>query len=436
MRKVIIPFLLTVALIAWHSQFATANAPGDANGDGRVDIQDLLLVTSAFNASPPSDTRADTNGDAVVDIFDLVSVGSRFGWVQPNLARYPYIQSTTTATTIVAWRTDIPVDSRVDYGTAAGYGLSVTDSTRTTDHALTLAGLLSDTTYHYRVSGSGVPLAPDETFKTAPGPSGSQFSFVAFGDSGDGSPNMTSIANLVKTLNPDFLVHTGDLIYDAGEPRNFDPRFFTPYKDVIKSKPFFPTMGNHDTYTAAGQPWLDAFYLPSNNPSGTERYYSFDYGNAHFVSLYVPEDVAVPQEQQSWLINDLRSTTLTWKFVFFHVPPYSSSAHGNALAVRNSISNLLEGYGVDIVFNGHDHDYERTTTLKDYSPDLRGVYYVVTGGGGASLYPAGASPFTAFSASVFHVTQVQVNGNVLTLRAIRADGTVIDTLTVDRNPAP
>ena len=314
MKEVLLPFLLTIALIAWHSQFATANSPDDANGDGHVDIQDLLLVTSAFNTSPPSDARADTNGDRIVDIFDLVSVGSRFGWVQP--------------------------------------------------------------------------------------------------------------------------VRTGDLTYDAGEPQNFDPRFFTPYKDVIKSKPSFPTMGNHDTYTAAGQPWLDAFYLPSNNPAGTERYYSFDYGNAHFVSLNVPEDMAVSPEQQTWLVNDLRSTTLTWKFVFFHVPPYSSSAHGNAMAVRNSVSNLLEGHGVDIVFNGHDHDYERTTTRKDYYPDGKGVVYVVTGGGGAPLYPAGVSPFTAYSASVFHVTQVQVNGNALTLRAVRADGTAIDTLTIARSPTP
>lgn len=351
---------------------------------------------------------------------------------QSSLTRYPYIQNVGTSSVIIAWKTNVPTDSVVEFGSNSGYGFMVMDATKSTTHALTLSGLSPDTTYHYRVKGGGRTLSSDEVFRTTPVSHDSPISFVVFGDSGDGGPNTIRTANLVRNLNPDFLIHTGDINYPRGEESAFDHRFFVPYKDTLKSKPVYPALGNHDVLTDKGRPWLDAFYLPENNYQRTERYYSFDYGNAHFVSLEVVEDDPLSTDQINWLITDLLNTSQTWKFVYFHVPPYSSSRHGSAMNVRKSLSPILEWFQVDIVFSGHDHDYERTLPIKDFYPDKRGVTYVVTGGAGDGLYPSGRSSFTAYSESAYHATYVQIDRSVFTLQAIRNDGSIMDTLTIDK----
>ena len=220
-----------------------------------------------------------------------------------------------------------------------------------------------------------------------------------------------------------------DIVYPSGEERHYDRRFFVPYGRLLKAVPVFPILGNHDLESDNGAAYLNNFHLPRNDMQGTGRYYSFDWGNAHFVALnselYHGDHSYSPEEQKTWLERDLKETRHPWKIVYFHRPIYSSSKHGSDQRIREDLEPVLVRHQVDLVFSGHDHVYERTVPI-------RGVTYVVSGGGGKGLYPAGSSEWTAFSKSVFHAVLVRVDGEHLCLEAVETDGVVLDRVDLSR----
>ena len=344
----------------------------------------------------------------------------------PQLTRGPYLQSTTRDSVIVVWQTDPAGDSVVEYG-ETGYTEVLSYTTPVTTHLMRVSGLAAGTTYMYRVSTGGAVLH-DATWTTAPDPGGA-FDFTVIGDSGTGSRAQGDVAAQMLALDPDFILHTGDVIYPDGQAAGYDPRFFTPYRDLLDRRPVFPSLGNHDYHTAEAQPYLDVFYLPEAS-SGGERYYSFDWGDAHFVALDTNQPYALGSAQYDWLVSDLSASTATWKFVFFHHAFYSSGPHGvfdgYVQHMRAALAPVFAQHSVDIVFSGHDHDYER-------SKPIDGVIYIVSGGGGATLYPVGASDFTAYSASVHHTVQVRFRSCILSLRAVDANGTVFDQIGLAKN---
>jgi predicted phosphodiesterase len=339
------------------------------------------------------------------------------------LTRGPYLQSVTTTSAIIVWRTSAPGSSRVDYG-VGDYAHSIDLSDPTTQHVITLTDLITATEVMYRVSTDGVELASG-AFRTAAG-ADRAFSFAALGDSGIGSTAQYSVAERMVALDPQFVLHTGDVVYPDGQANGYDPFFFQPYQALARRAPIFPTLGNHDYHTQSGQPYLDAFYLPHNNPANTERYYSFDWGNAHFTALDF--NTGPDTAQLEWLQNDLASTDKMWKLVFYHQAIYSSGPHGYeswVTSARALLAPIFEQYHVDLVINGHDHDYERTKPISD-------VVYIVTGGGGASLYPVNPQPFSAYAESTYHTVFVTVDGCTLSLQAVKPDGAVFDSTTLTK----
>jgi acid phosphatase type 7 len=157
----------------------------------------------------------------------------------------------------------------------------------------------------------------------------------------------------------------------------------------------------------------------------TKRYYSFDWGNTHFVALdselYHGDRGADPEEQRDFLERDLATTRKRWRIVFLHRSPYGSSRHGGDEKVREDLEPHFVKHGVGLVFSGHDHVYERTVPI-------RSVTYVVSGGGGRRLYPAGRSARTVSSVSAHHAVLVRVDGGHLSLEAVEAGGTDVDRL--------
>ena len=367
----------------------------------------------------------------------LALVGLWAGWsagaAQPRLTRGPYVMSPTTSSITIAWRTDLPADGRVDYGTGPAYGSTVSAPGPATQHAVTVSGLAADTTYSYRIGGGGRILAEGHTFRTSRDEANPRFSFVVLGDSGRGGPPQYAVAHRIGALRPDFVLHTGDVIYPAGAAEDFDAKYFRPYRHLIASIPFFLSLGNHDVATDNGQAYLKAFHLPRNNPEGTARYYSFDYGNARFIALDSNQPHGRETPMYVWLVEELRRAPKLWTFVFFHHPPYSSGkVHGSSLPLQRAWGSLFEGARAAMVFSGHDHIYERTVLMRDFDPGAPGVVYVVTGGGGAPLYAVGRSAWTAHAASVYHVVRAEVRDCVLELQAVHADGAVFDRTTIDR----
>lgn len=369
-------------------------------------------------------------------IIGLATLILWMGWsaraAQLRLTRGPYVMNPTTSSITIAWRTDLPGEGRVDYGTGGTYGSSASARGPAIQHAVTLTGLAANTSYHYRVAGAGHVLAEGDTFRTSRDEDHPRFTFVVLGDSGRGGPPQYAVANRIRAIHPDFVLHTGDVVYPAGDAKDFDAKYFRPYRNLIATIPFFLSLGNHDVATANGQAYLDAFHLPSNNPHGTKRYYSFDYGNARFIALDTNQPPGSGGAMYAWLVGELERPRKFWTFVFFHHPPYSSGEHGSTMPVRQAWSPLFERAHVAVVFSGHDHTYERTVPIREFEAGSPGVVYVVTGGGGAALYKVGRSAWTAHAASVHHVVRAEVRGCALDLQAITSDGAVFDRAAIDR----
>lgn len=344
------------------------------------------------------------------------------------LPRDPYVQNVSASSAVIAWTSQEPDVGYVEYGETLQLGRKGKDGRVGRRHAVKLSELKPGSTYYYRLMRNGKPSKVNR-LRTAPlGSDGSRFAFAVIGDSGDGKKNQLAVAALLERLTPDLVLHTGDVVYPDGEERHYDRCFFVPYRRLIKEVPVFPTLGNHDL-EKGGAAYLNNFYPPRNNPRGTKRYYSFDWGNAHFVALnselYHEDDAVSPEEQKAWLERDLKETDRPWKFVFLHRPIYSSSNHGSDEKIREDLEPVLVRHEVDLVFSGHDHNYERTLPIA-------GVIYVVSAGGGKRLYKAGKSPWTAFSKSAHHAVLVHVDGEHLLLEAVKPDGTVLDRIGLDR----
>ena len=361
------------------------------------------------------------------------------------LTRHPSLWKVTTNSILIAWQTDVPSPGKALYGLTPSCGSEATDGLTTTDHAVTLTGLAPSTRYFYRiVSGKDTLTAGYDTLHTAPvGPA--PFRFTAFGDCGVDLPDQYAVAARVDSLNPDLCLVLGDVIYDGGEAANFTPRYFTPYRRIIRRSVWYPVVGNHDIVTAGGKPFLDAFHLPSNSMDSTEKYYSFDYGNAHFVAL--DGNQALNTDMYDWVEADLAATTKRWKFVYFHQPMYSDpGVHGSDRTLRSNLEPIFVHHKVDLVFQGHNHYFSRSypiangvavdTAQGSRYHDPAGVIYLVAGGGGRYLYDVTRTdPLIRSAFKVFHTLSVDVVGDSVNVRAVLPNGTVFDSFSIVKSAA-
>ena len=341
--------------------------------------------------------------------------------------RTPYVQNVTTDQAAIVWKTLEPTDGVVSWGPTPALA-NVEASPRGTRHEVLLTGLQPATDYFYRVEMDGQVVADGIRFRTAPTTATDTLRFIAFGDSGVPTAANAHIAALLARRSVDLIVHTGDVVYPGGEEVFYDQVVFTPYAATLAGTPLFPSMGNHDVKTAGGAPYLANWSLPTN-PAGDERYYAFGWGNALFVSINTEDPYTAGSPQHTFIESTLASAAsngYAWIIAYMHRGPYSSStAHGeNPTAIAHLVP-LFEAYGVQLVLSGHDHCYERTVPMG-------GVTYVVTGGGGNSLYGVGASAYTAFSISAHHLVEVTISGSTLRIDALAADGSLLDTALITR----
>ncbi len=370
------------------------------------------------------------------------------------LTRGPFLQLAEAREVTVVFHTDVPSAGAVRFGALGGpLAGMVSEVVPNTVHALRLTGLTPSTRYAYEVVVDGQVLSGGEAlrFRTSP-PLGSAepFRFFAWGDSGTGDVAQLQVAERLAAEVGDatFSLILGDIVYYAGEPQLYDARFFTPYAPLLRRSVVWPTIGNHDmALDPLGGPYRDAFHLPTNNPAGSELYYSFDYGDAHFVCLDTHvSGHAAGSAQLTWAAADLAASSAKWKIVFFHVPPYSGGTHADDPGVRDAILPVLEAAGVDVVFSGHSHVYERSFLLRSnaivqgdrasYVKNIpgAGTLYVVSGTAGQrGVLSNPAHPLMAFQAgSVLGVSVVDVSGDALRGYFLQADGTAVDLFSLSK----
>ena len=177
---------------------------------------------------------------------------------------------------------------------------------------------------------------------------------IIYGDSRTNHQIHQKIVNEIIKTKPSIVFHTGDLVEDGLIPDQW-AIFNEIISDLIKIADFYPALGNHENNSPL---YFDNFNLPNN-----ERWYLIETDSLYFIVLDSNSDCSIDSEQYLWLEDDLQNINEDIKFVIaiFHHPPFSTGPHTeDEKGLRQSIVPLFEQYGVDIVFNGHDHDYERS----------------------------------------------------------------------------
>lgn len=300
-----------------------------------------------------------------------------------------------------------------------------------------LTGLAADQSYFYSLGDPGPSAgSAEQTFRTAPAgnkpPKDGNVHIWLIGDSGTGGlPNGTGAAQAVRqgflAYNADkepvdLFVLLGDNAYALGTDAQWQASFFDIYPNVMNKAAVWPTIGNHemggglfdlseffglppgsidpiflggvstssdpasyDDGDAAtsddGPPYLKIFTLPAAGelggvPSGTEQYYSMNYGNVHLVSLDAQlsnGDDDQREAMRQWLIADLSANVRDWTLVIFHHPPYTKGVNHNSdyeqreIDMRERFTPVFEDYGVDVVYSGHSHSFERSYYLHGHT---------------------------------------------------------------------
>jgi len=241
---------------------------------------------------------------------------------------------------------------------------------------------------------------------------------VIYGDSRTNHDIHTKVVDKIIKCEPKVVFHTGDLVEDGTDFNQWEI-FNGIVSELVSVATFYPVLGNHERESKL---YFDNFDLPNN-----KKWYSLDVDNIHFIVLDSNSDISIDSGQYNWLESDLNSINknINFTIALFHHPIFSSGRHGSNENLQTILTPLFEKYGVYIVFNGHDHDYERSY--------YNGIYYIVTGGGGAPLYNKGNSnPYSQIFIKNYHFCGINVSEDQLTVSVFNVNSILIDRFTIVR----
>lgn len=347
-----------------------------------------------------------------------------------NLHIYPYLQYATPNSIIIKWETIDATIGRVAYSADKSFKNSSGETAPVKIHEVKLNNLEPSTTYHYQVSYDNTTLEA-ASFTTAPAPGTPNMRIVAYGDNRTYPEVHKKIVDQILKLNPSIIIHSGDLVSSGDSYEQWKEQYFDPMRGLSENICVFPSLGNHERNS---HHYYDYMSLPDENG---ESFYSFNYGNAHFIALNSNADEApfsFDSEQTQWLIKDLEANkNATWKIVFFHHPLFRCHPTRGIEPQRWVWQDVFEKYGVDLVVNGHDHYYQRTYAVGNYQGEpSRGVYHLISGGGGAPNYPIVPKVHAANRRSVHHLVVLDFQDDRIIGRAIDGEGNIFDAFVYDK----
>jgi acid phosphatase type 7 len=411
--------------------------------------------------------------------------------VPPALTRGPYLQTTTPRSTIIRWRTNRPVEGRVKYGTNAAMLDTIVDAgDLTSEHILTLTNLDANTRYYYSIGTPDATLAGGADYYFVTHPTNAKPTRIwVIGDAGTRTTNQINVRDAYYAAaggrHTDVWLMLGDNAYSNGTDNEFQGAVFNMYPTLLRQTAIWSVVGNHETALShnpniATVPYFNIHSFPVNGeaggvPSGTERYYSFDYGDIHFVCLDSMTSLRTTNGPMAqWLVSDLEANTNKWIIALWHHPPYTKGSHDSddpngadfeLVEMRQNIVPILEQYGVDLVLSGHSHCYERSVLLHGHygysasitpenilnggkGDDIDGFYtkteagptpyagtvYSVVGSSGQATF--GSLNHPAMKVSLLNLGSmiIDVNGDELHARFLRETGEIQDDFTIVKTP--
>jgi len=336
----------------------------------------------------------------------------------------PYLQAVTTKSIYVLVESSTTDPITVEYGPSASYSRKArteycdTTTNSTFVHNIKISGLSPNRLYHYRAVSKRT-FSLDATFRTAPNP-GTKFRFAWMADFRSGVTIHDSIAQRVKDAHPAMSLYGGDLAINS-KYSSIKEQFFRPQElALIAGVPFFNTPGNHEKWT----PNTIAFTQAPSSSSGTQAYYSFDYGDMHVLVLNneIPDDEASPQYQ--FAARDLSATKRAWKVVIAHRPAYCAGGHGEDKNMKKMSENIFVPNHVNVVFNGHSHFFQHNL--------VDGIHHMVIGTVGAPLYDLGTAPYVVKSAKEYNYGIIDVTRSSFNLIVYNDKGMPLDTLSLKK----
>jgi predicted MPP superfamily phosphohydrolase len=249
--------------------------------------------------------------------------------------------------------------------------------------------------------------------------------FLAMGDNGTGDQAQFEVAVQMNKWHAkfpfDMVIMLGDNMYGSQEPRDFIQKFEQPYKPLLDAGvKFYASLGNHDLSTNAK--------YKNYNMDGN-KYYTYTKKNVRFFAL---DSNYMDPKQVQWLDQQLKDSKSDWKICYFHHPLYSDGGrHGSEVDLRVILEPLFIKYGVNVVYSGHDHVYERLKPQK-------GIYYFVSGAAGQLR--KGDLQKSAMTAAGYDQDQSfmlnEIDGDDLFFQAISRAGKTVDSGTIHRQPPP
>ncbi len=407
-------------------------------------IKPVLTLCISFSFSlfacsseqSPVGRDSETN-DSTEDI-GILDAGTDIGTFKSRLTRYPYVNYNGNDSFTIFWETDrdetgyVELDGKILTSEKVKLSLKMGLDSRVKNiyqHTLKLKFLPQEKKYIYKILSLATPF--EGSFYSVS--SDNNFIFAVYGDNRPGAPFMETnpthkdIASQISKYEPEFVINTGDIVYTGGFEDEWY-QFFNDGATLFKKTSLFVSIGNHES---GGE---DIFRRQFSFTNGENFYYSFDWGQSHFIVLCVQCGISTDTEQYKWLKNDIETAdsnkSIKHIFVTFHHPPYTFSSHSPNSDARNYIVPLLKTTRTRLVFNGHNHLYEHIYKDK--------IHYLVSGGGGAPLYPEeeikyeeGEEPYMVKYQMVYNYSILYVEDTGINVKTFDNNNNLIEEFSID-----
>jgi tRNA (guanine-N7-)-methyltransferase len=408
---------------------------GSAAGSARLD-------DNPYGARSPRERRAIADGLPVhrmmwrrrAVLASAALAAAWLAWAAPAradaaptgvLSKGPYLTELSESGANVRFELAAPSAATVEVhgdGPVEARQRSFADPTTAAMHVIGANGLAASTRYAYAVRVRG-KVAAEGHFTTlpAPGTSPVPVHFLVYGDDRSDPAAHAAVVKWLVATPSDFLVNTGDLVADGGRALDWQA-FFDIEGALLRDRALFVSIGNHELHDdAAGSNFARYFGFiepgPVPRPYGTARV-----GSTRLFFLNSKDDWSGGEERE-WLERELARADaepgLMWRIAVVHQGPWSSGPHGPSPSlVAGHVPALLAAHHIDLIFSGHDHIYERGVG--------EGMKYVVSGGGGAPLYPIKLVATARKAEAAYHFVDVSLGADALRIVARRVDGSIID----------